>query len=156
MGGGTTSIAVFFEGRMAFADCIPVGGHHVTNDIARGLTTPVVHAERMKTLYGSAIPNVSDEREIIDVPQVGEEEPAQANHVPRSLLTGIIPPRMEEMFELVRSRLEASGFDKVAGRRVVLTGGGSQLQGVRALAQLILDKQVRMGRPLADRKSTRL
>src|SRR3546814_15084731 len=56
---------------------------------------------------------------------------------------------MEEMFELVRSRLEASGFDKVAGRRVVLTGGGSQLQGVRELAQLILDKQVRMGRPLA-------
>ncbi|HET8729002.1 MAG TPA: cell division protein FtsA [Alphaproteobacteria bacterium] len=149
MGGGTTSIAVFFEGRMVFADCIPVGGHHVTNDIARGLTTPVVHAERMKVLYGSAIPNVSDEREIIDVPQVGEEEPTQANHVPRSLLTGIIQPRMEEMFELVRSRLEASGFDKVAGRRVVLTGGGSQLQGVRELAQLILDKQVRMGRPLA-------
>jgi len=103
----------------------------------------------MKTLYGSAIPNVSDERELIDVPQVGEEEPSQANHVPRSLLTGIIQPRMEEMFELVRSRLEASGFDKVAGRRVVLTGGGSQLQGVRELAQLILDKQVRMGRPLA-------
>jgi cell division protein FtsA len=149
MGGGTTSIGVFFEGRMVFADCIPVGGLHVTNDIARGLTTPVVHAERMKTLYGSAIPNVSDERELIDVPQVGEEEPSQANHVPRSLLTGIIQPRMEEMFELVRSRLEASGFDKVAGRRVVLTGGGSQLQGVRELAQLILDKQVRMGRPLA-------
>src|SRR3546814_3037913 len=85
----------------------------------------------MNTLYGSAIPNVSDERKIIDVPQVGEEEPAQANHVPRSLLTGIIQPRMEEMFELVRSRLEASGFDKVAGRRVVLTGGGSQLQGVQ-------------------------
>lgn len=149
MGGGATSIAVFMEGNLVFADCVPVGGAHVTNDIARGLTTPVVHAERMKTLYGSAIPSVSDEREIIDVPQVGEEEPAQANHVPRSLLTGIIQPRMEEMFELVRSRLEASGFEKVAGRRVVLTGGGSQLQGVRELAQLILDKQVRMGRPLA-------
>src|SRR3546814_2653597 len=108
----------------------------------------------MNTLYGSAIPNVSDEREIIDVPQVGEEEPAQANHVPRSLLTGIIQPRMEEMFELVRSRLEASGFDKVAGRRVVLTGGGSQLQGVRELAQLILDKQVRMGRPLRSEEHT--
>ena len=147
MGGGTTSMAVFVEGQMVFADCIPVGGAHVTNDIARGLTTPVAHAERMKTLYGNAIPSAADEREIIDVPQVGEEEPAQANHVPKSLLTGIIQPRMEEIFELARGRLEASGVAKSAGRRVVLTGGASQLQGVRDLAQQVLDKQVRMGRP---------
>ncbi len=148
MGGGTTSLAVFIEGRMVFADCLPVGGAHVTNDIARGLTTPVVHAERMKTLYGSALPSVADDREVIDVPQVGEEEDSQPTHVPKSLLTGIIQPRMEEIFELVRSRLEASGFDKAFGRRVVLTGGASQLQGARELAQLVLDKQVRMGRPL--------
>ena len=82
------------------------------------------------------------------MPLVGEEEHAQANHVPKSILTGIIQPRLEETFELVRSRLEASGFDKVAGRRVVLTGGASQLQGVRELAALVLDKQVRMGRPI--------
>ena len=68
--------------------------------------------------------------------------------MPRSLLTGIIQPRIEEIFELVRSRLEASGFDKAAGRRVVLTGGASQLTGVRDLAQLVLDKQVRQGRPI--------
>lgn len=148
MGGGTTGISVFLDGRMVFADCIPCGGVHVTNDIARGLTTPVAQAERMKTLYGSCTPSVSDERELIDVPQVGEDEPSQANHVPRSLLTGIIQPRIEEIFELVRSRLEASGFDKAAGRRVVLTGGASQLTGVRDLAQLVLDKQVRQGRPI--------
>jgi cell division protein FtsA len=148
MGGGTTSIAVFIEGRLVFADCIPVGGAHVTNDIARGLTTPVVHAERLKTLYGSALPTVADDREIIDVPQVGEDEPAHPAQVPKSLLTGIIQPRMEEVFELVRGRLEAGGFDKAFGRRVVLTGGASQLQGARELAQLVLDKQVRMGRPL--------
>ena len=147
MGGGTTGIAVFFEGNLVFTDTVPVGGHHVTNDVARGLTTPVNHAERLKTLYGNAIPNASDERELIDVPQVGEPDPAHANHVPKSLLTGIIRPRLEEIFELVRSRLEASGFDKVAGRRLVLTGGASQLGGVRDLAQLVLDKRVRMGRP---------
>ena len=147
MGGGTTGLAVFFEGNLVFTDCVPVGGGHVTNDIARGLTTPLAHAERMKTLYGSTLSSSSDDREMIDVPQVGEEEPAQANHVPKSLLTGIIQPRMEEIFELVRSRLEASGFAKVAGRRVVLTGGASQLQGTRELAQQVLDKQVRMGRP---------
>ncbi|MBI1205700.1 MAG: cell division protein FtsA [Azospirillum sp.] len=147
MGGGTTSIAVFAEGNLVFVDSVPVGGAHVTNDIARGLTTPVVQAERMKILYGNAMSNTADEREIIDVPQVGEEDRAQANHVPKSLLVGIIQPRLEEIFELVRSRLEECGFAKAAGRRVVLTGGASQLPGTRELAQLILDKQVRLGRP---------
>jgi cell division protein FtsA len=148
MGGGTTTIGVFFDGNLVFADGIAVGGLHVTNDIARGLSTPVAHAERMKTLYGSAIASASDEREMITVPLVGEEEDGHANHVSKSILVGIIAPRLEETFELVRDRLEASGFDKITGRRVVLTGGASQLPGARELAGLILDKQVRVGRPL--------
>ncbi len=148
MGGGTTTIAVFFDGNLVYADGVPVGGGHVTNDIARGLSTPIAHAERMKTLYGSAIASSSDERETITVPQVGEDEDAQATQVPKSLLVGIISPRLEETFELVRDKLESSGFDKVAGRRVVLTGGACQLPGTRELAALILDKQIRVGRPL--------
>jgi cell division protein FtsA len=148
MGGGTTGIAVFFDGNLVFTDTVPVGGGHVTNDIARGLSTPLAHAERMKTLYGSAIASAADERETITVPQVGEEDESQASHVPKSLLVGIISPRLEETFELVRDRLEHSGFDKIAGRRVVLTGGACQLPGARELAGLILDKQVRVGRPL--------
>ena len=148
MGGGTTSFGVFFDGNVIYGDCVPLGGQHVTNDIARGLSTPVLAAERIKTLYGSAIPSPLDDQETIDVPIVGEEDSAQPNHVSKSLLVGVIRPRIEETFELVRSRLEASGFDKVAGRRVVLTGGASQLPGVRELAQLVLDKQVRMGRPI--------
>jgi cell division protein FtsA len=147
MGGGTTTIGVFFDGNLIHADYVPVGGCHVTNDIARGLSTPVAHAERMKTLFGSAVSSSTDEREMIAVPQVGEEDDGAVNHVPRSLLVGIIAPRIEETFELVRDRLEASGFDKVAGRRVVLTGGACQLQGVREFAGLILDKQIRIGRP---------
>ncbi|MBT5415335.1 MAG: cell division protein FtsA [Rhodospirillaceae bacterium] len=148
MGGGTTSIAVFYGGEVVFVDSVPIGGNHVTNDIARGLTTPLSDAERIKTLYGCAVPTPSDEREVIDVPQIGEEEQAHANHVPKSILVSIIQPRLEETFELVRSRLEASGFDRLAGRRVVLTGGASQLQGVSDLAGLVLDKQVRLGRPM--------
>jgi cell division protein FtsA len=147
MGGGTTTIGVFFDGNLIFADYVPVGGRHVTNDIARGLSTPVAHAERMKTLFGSAIASSTDERELIAVPQIGEEEDGHVNHVAKSLLVGIIAPRIEETFELVRNRLEASGFDKMAGRRVVLTGGACQLHGVREFAGLILDKQVRVGRP---------
>lgn len=147
MGGGTTTIGVFFDGNLIHTDCLPVGGGHVTNDIARGLSTPVAHAERMKTLFGSAISSSTDEREMIAVPQVGQEDDGQVNHVPKALLVGIIAPRVEETFELVRDRLEASGFDKVAGRRVVLTGGACQLHGVREFAGLILDKQIRIGRP---------
>lgn len=148
MGGGTTSISVFLDGEVTYTECIPIGGMHVTSDIARGLSTPLVHAERMKTLYGSAFAASADEHEVIDVPQVGEDEHAIPNHMPKSILVGIIQPRLEETFELVRARLEASSLEKVAGRRVVLTGGASQLQGARELATLILDKQVRMGRPL--------
>jgi cell division protein FtsA len=148
MGGGTTTIGVFFGGNLIFADAVPVGGMHVTNDIARGLSTPLAHAERMKALFGSAISSTLDEREMIAVPQVGEEEDGHVTHVPKSLLVSIIAPRLEETFELVRNRLEASGCDAIAGRRVVLTGGACQLHGARELAGLILDKQVRIGRPM--------
>jgi cell division protein FtsA len=102
----------------------------------------------MKTLYGNCIASPADEREIINVPQVGEDDPAHSTTVPKSILVGIIQPRLEETFELVRERLAAGGFDKVAGRRVVLTGGACQLSGARELAALVLDKQVRMGRPI--------
>ena len=143
----TTTIAVYFDGELVHTDSIPVGGVHVTNDIARGLSTPVVHAERMKTLYGSAIPSPYDDREVLKVPLIGEERESEANPVPRSMLVGIIRPRIEETFEMVRARLEDTGFDKVAGRRVVLTGGASQLPGVRDVAGSILEKQIRLGKP---------
>ena len=148
MGGGTTTMAVFFDGSVIYTDCVPVGGAHITSDIARGLATPLREAERLKTLYGSAIPSSLDEREVINVPLVGEQDEDHPNHVPKSLLIRIIHPRLEETFELVRNRLEASGFDKVASRRVVITGGASQMPGVRDLAQELLDKQVRLGRPI--------
>jgi cell division protein FtsA len=147
MGGGTTSIAVFLEGKLIYSAAIPVGGQHVTNDMARGLTTSLADAERIKTLYGSAHAAGTDDSASIDVPPVGEEEHAQPNYVPRSLLTGIIQPRIEETFELVRAKLVDSGIDRIAGRRVILTGGASQLPGLCDIGQLILDKQIRLGRP---------
>ena len=74
MGGGTTSIAVFYEGHLVHVDSIPVGGEHVTRDIARGLSTPLAHAERMKTQIGRAVAKPNDEYDIIDVPLIGEED----------------------------------------------------------------------------------
>lgn len=147
MGGGTTGMAVFAEGHLLHTGQLPVGGQHVTNDIARVLSTPVAHAERMKTLSGSVLSSPDDEREMLPVPLVGEEE-HHINKIPRSMLVNIITPRLEETFELVKDRLEASGLVRAAGHRVVLTGGASQLSGVREMAHRILGGQVRAGRPV--------
>lgn len=148
MGGGTTSFCVFYEGAAIYGDSVPVGGQHVTSDIARGLATTLHQAERLKTLFGSCLPAPSDDRELIDAPRIGEEDDASPNRVPKSHLVGIITPRLEETFELIKKRLDESGVAGMAGQRVVLTGGASQLPGVRELAQRILGKQIRHGRPL--------
>ncbi len=146
MGGGTTGISVFLEGEVVYTGAIAMGGNHVTNDIARGLSTPLAHAERMKTLYGGTYVTGSDPHEIIKVPLIGEDD-TEENQIPRSMLAEIIRPRIEEIFELVRAKLDEAGLDKGVGRRVVLTGGASQLAGVRRLAAEMLGKQVRRGRP---------
>jgi cell division protein FtsA len=148
MGAGATSFAIFMGGKMIHQDYIPIGSGHVTSDIANGLNCSMTDAERIKTLYGSAMLGTSDENELIDVPRLGETDSTTANHVSRALLIGIIQPRIEEILEMVREKLDASEFRELIGRKVVLTGGGSQLSGLRELSKLILDKQVRLGRPI--------
>lgn len=148
MGGGTTSFAAFQGGKMIFAGAVPLGGWHVTNDIARGLSCATSDAERLKTLYGHAMASHMDDHEMIDVPQLGDTDRHVPNNVPRSVLISIIQPRIEEILEMVRDSLEASGLGPAIGKRVVLTGGASQLPGMRDLAQTVLNKQVRIGRPI--------
>jgi cell division protein FtsA len=146
MGGGATGMAVWSEGHVLHTGQIPVGGQHITMDIAKGLSTTMVHAERLKTLYGNARSSPDDEREMLTVPLVGEDESNFAQ-VPRAMVVNIIRPRLEETFELVRERLEGSGLGRAAGNRVVLTGGACQLAGAREMAAQILGRQVRLGRP---------
>jgi cell division protein FtsA len=146
MGGGTTTMAVFSEGQVLHTAQIPLGGNHVTNDIARVMSTTVSHAERLKALYGNCASSPDDLRELLAVPQVGEDE-HQIAQMPRSMLVSIIRPRLEEILEMVRDRLETAGLGPRAGGRVVLTGGASQLSGVRELASTVLDRSVRLGRP---------
>ncbi len=148
MGCGGTGLASFSGGEFNWTATVPLGGAHVTNDIALGLTTPLANAEHMKRLYASAIGGPADNREMIEVPQLGEPELHSARQIPRSLLTGIVRPRLEETFELVRDFLDSSGTAGASARRIVLTGGASQLQGVGELASEILEKQVRLARPL--------
>lgn len=151
MGAGSTSISVFYDGRLYHTDYLPVGGLHVTNDIARGLSTPLLHAERIKILHGSAMVSPlsnQDDRGIISVPQIGEDDPQKGLQVTKSELVRIIRPRIEETFELVKERLKKFNDVAIASKRLVLTGGASQLPGVRELASLILDKHTRLGKPI--------
>lgn len=148
LGGATTSIAIFNGGALVHADVIPVGGQHVTSDIARGLNTTLAHAERLKTLVGGALGTSGDDLEMIAVPLLGERGVDTVQQVPRSMLTGIIRPRIEETFELVAKRLAACSVAHLGGQRAVLTGGGCQLPGVREVATQWLGRQVRIASPV--------
>lgn len=148
MGGGTTTIASFLDGTLVHIDSLPLGGAHVTSDIARGVSTPLVQAERLKTLYGTVILSSSDEREHISVPQLGENHGPQTHQISKSKLTYIVRARVEEMLELIWGRLTAAGMDRLVGQRIILTGGGSQLPGIREMAANLWGRQVRHGQPI--------
>ena len=148
MGAGTTTMAVFIGGRFVHLDGFAVGGQHVTTDIARGLNARIVDAERIKTLYGSVLTGGSDERDMIAVPPVDNDEREAPQFVSRANLVRIIKPRVEEILEMVRDRLAKSPFAAEPRGRVVLTGGASQLTGLSGLAAQVLGRPVRIGRPL--------
>jgi cell division protein FtsA len=148
MGAGTTTMAVFSGGRFVHADGFALGGHHVTMDLARGLNTRISDAERIKAIYGSVLTGGSDERDMITVPPVGDDEREPPQFVSRAGLVRIVKPRVEEILEMVRDRLAVSPFAAEPRGRVILTGGGSQLAGIADLASRILRRPVRIGRPL--------
>ena len=147
IGGGTTSIATFKNGCPIAFSTIPVGGINITRDITQGLTTSFAHAESLKICSGCAFGVSHDEYENINVYPLGEEDDSSIRQMHRSDLIKIIVPRVEEIFELINKKLEAHGLKNQRNHRVVLTGGGSQLPGMRRMADLILDKQVRLGGP---------
>jgi cell division protein FtsA len=148
IGGGTSSIAIFADGNLVHVDAIAIGGHHVTMDIAQGLSIRLEDAERLKTLHGSALAASSDERTALTIQPVGEEDGSAPVNIQRLTLNAIIRPRVDEILELVRDRLVASGFSGRIGRRIVLTGGGSQLTGLADVARHVFGRPVRLGRPL--------
>src|SRR6478609_3467893 len=148
LGAGTTTIAVFSGGRFVHADGFALGGAHITMDLARGLNTRIADAERIKAIYGSVLTGGSDERDMITVPPVGDDEREPPQFVSRAQVARIVKPRIEEILEMVRDRLAASPFASDARARVVLTGGGSQLNGLVDLAARVLKRPARIGRPL--------
>ena len=145
MGGGCVSIGVFQGGSLVSASSIPVGGRHVTMDVARGLSVSFEVAERLKTRHGSALASTADDRQMLDAAQIGEDGEGPSR-IPKHCLLAITAPRIEETLELIRARLKEADTG-LAGRRIVLTGGACQLPGLRERAAEILGRPVRIGHP---------
>ena len=146
MGAGITTIGIFRDNTLVHIDSLPVGGQSVTNDIARGLVTPMEAAERIKFIYGSALHGADDDHFMVPCPPMGAQD--ELHYQPKSLLTSIVRSRVEETFEILANRIADAGLESYSGRRIVLTGGGAQLNGVPEVAELVFNKRVRIGKPV--------
>ncbi|GAC1436309.1 MAG: cell division protein FtsA [Chloroflexota bacterium] len=144
IGGGTTDVAVFHEDGILYTKVLPVGGSHITNDLAIGLRTRADVAESIKLKYGHALAEKIDSTTMIDVPTF---EAGRTEQVSRRLIAEIIEARAREMMEMVAAEIAKSGFSGVLPAGVVLTGGSSQLPGLTKLAEEILEMHVRVGVP---------
>ena len=148
IGGGATGISVFIKKHMIYADSVRIGGEHVTADISKGLQVSMATAERIKTVFGGVVATGMDDREMIEIGGDTGDWEHDRRTVSRAELIGIMRPRVEEILEEVRARLDAAGFDSLPAQQLVLTGGSSQIPGLDGLAARILGQQVRLGRPL--------
>jgi cell division protein FtsA len=146
LGGGTTDVLVYADGAPYFSSMLPVGGVQVTNDISIMMSVPMEAAERMKRESASAWIESVDPDETVIVPGVGGRAPKEE---PRQRLASIVQPRMEEIFGMVRERVEKMGYWKHIKGGVVLTGGGALMQGASELASEMFDRlPVRVGNPI--------
>ncbi len=148
MGGGTTGISIFMKRHMIYADTVRLGGDHLTLDISKGLQISMANAERIKTFHGGVVATGMDDREMIELGGETGDWELDRRKVSRAELIGIMRPRVEEILEDARTRLDAAGFDHLPSQQIVLTGGASQIPGLDGLAPKILGQQVRIGRPL--------
>lgn len=144
IGGGTTDLAIYIEGDIWHTSVIPVGGNHVTSDIAQGVHLPITQAEEVKKQYGYAIENEVDAAETFTVKSFGEEKPVQ---VSRRDLAMIIEARVAEIFEMVLAEIKRSGYDGLLPAGVVITGGTCNLPGIRSLGTQILGLPVQIAKP---------
>ena len=148
MGAGTTGVSVFYRRHMVYADTVRLGGEHVTSDVSQGFRIPRALAETIKCRYGGVQATGRDDRDVIPLEGDTGDWHHDRRTVTRTDLIGIVRPRVEEILEEARTRLDAAGFGELPGQRIVLTGGASQIPGLDGLATRILGNQVRLGRPL--------
>ena len=148
LGGGATGLSIFMKKHMIYSDSVRMGGDSITADIWQGLQVPMATAERIKTFYGGVVATGMDDRDMIEVGGDTGDWEHDRRTVSRAELIGIMRPRVEEILEEMRARLDAAGFEHLPSQQIVLTGGGSQIPGLESLATKILGQQVRLGRPM--------
>jgi len=144
IGGGTTDLAVFYQGAIRHTAVIPIAGDQVTNDIAVSMRTPTHYAEDIKVRYACALSQLANTDESIEVPSVGERP---ARRLARQTLAEVVEPRYEELFGLVRDELRRSGFEEIIAAGIVLTGGSARMEGAIDLAEEVFHVPVRLGLP---------
>ncbi|NPV84607.1 MAG: cell division protein FtsA [Anaerolineae bacterium] len=144
IGGGTTDLAIYIDGDVWHTMVLAVGGNHITMDIAHGLRLPIEKAEEIKKQYGAAVEDLVNPGELFTVRSFGADQPVQIN---RMELVSIIEARVEEIFDLVLQEIKRSGYDGLLPAGMVLTGGTSNLSGIRNLASKVLGLPVRTAKP---------
>ncbi|RYE93312.1 MAG: cell division protein FtsA [Myxococcales bacterium] len=145
IGGGTTDLMLCVDGGIAHTSVIPAGGNNITSDIAAGLRTPMAEAERLKRNFGCALGRMVSDDDEVEVPGVGGHPPRR---VARRVLSDIIEPRVEEIFAVVRKRIEDTGLLEQLSAGAVLTGGAVLMEGMPEFAEEILGMPVRLGYPI--------
>ena len=148
LGANITSFGVFLNNKIIFSDSIPIGGLHITSDIVRGLGTKSEDAEKLKILHGSTLAKETDEYINLDVPTISDQGEIITQKVQKSILTAIIKPRVEEIFELVQERLHQLRPNSNHLNRIILCGGGANLSNIRELASDYFKCNIRIGRPI--------
>ena len=151
LGAGVSGVSIFMKKHMIYADSVRMGGALVTSDISQGLQVDFNTAERLKTIHGGVQATSMDDREMIEIGGNTGDWDKDRRTISRSELIGIMRPRIEEILEHVRARLDAAGFSHLPSQQVVLTGGGAQVPGIDGLAARIFGQQVRLGRPVRVR-----
>ena len=144
IGGGTTDVLVVAEGAVVASGVIGLGGNNVTSDVAYGLRTSPREAERLKVKYGCAVSTRVSATDVVDVPGAAGRG---TRRVTRQVLSGIIEPRLSELFSLIDKQISSNGLKRSLAAGVVLTGGSALLEGIHELAEQVFDLPVRVGRP---------
>ena len=145
IGGGTSDLAIFYQGAIKHTAVLTIAGAQMTNDIAIGLRTPNAEAEKIKQSFGCAYSPLIEEGDNIETPSVGGREPRT---VPRQILSEIIEARTREMFELLDHEINESGYREIISSGLVLTGGAASMYGMADLAEDVFQSPVRVGTPI--------
>ncbi len=148
LGAASSSLSIFFRKNLIFSESIRIGGHHITSDIMQAFQISYSAAERLKVLHGGLMSANSDDRETIELPENNTDLYTDRRTITKSELLGVIRPRVEEIFDSLRTILDNSDFEFLPGQKIVLTGGGSKLANLLDFTSSFLGKPTRVAVPM--------